>query len=572
MENKAGTDLFKGPMVRDEHMAKSRMLNFYVRGQRAKRACLRRKMDFLFCGLGDIKEKNRERLKEYFQDSKEVNAMTEVFLKVRENERWLRARCEDCADILFRPMSLGKSEISCLAVYLETTVSNLMLEESMLGHLLNQFWEMPQKDMIRCVQENGMGISDVGELTTLEDGLRALLAGNLILLIDGYNRVLKIGSKGYPGKTLGLAQSEKVLRGSNEGFSEPVKVNTALVRKRIRSTDLKVKEMFLGKRSDTLINILYMEGLAYPGLVELACQRIRQYEVDGILDSGILEQLAEENWISPFPQFQTTERPDRAAMELLNGRVVILCDNSPVALLLPTTLNSFLSVSEDRYNRFEIASFQRILRYLAMCVALMFSGIYLAVIGFHTQILPTNLLLSFAEARRGVPFPSLIEVIFMELAFELIREASVRMPGPLSGTIGIVGGLIIGDAAVGANLVSPMAVVVVALSALSSFAIPNEEFSAAFRLIKYGFILLGGILGMFGIVMGMYLFLGHLAGLVSFRIPYLMPFVGKGVKDYQTEGDSLWRAPLKDMRLRPIFARRGHRVRMRRRDSDVFGQ
>ena len=498
--------------------------------------------------------------------------MTEVFLKVRENERWLRARCEDCADILFRPMSLGKPEISCLAVYLETTVSNLMLEESMLGRLLNQFWEMPQKDIIRCVQENGMGISDVGELTTLEDGLRALLAGNLILLVDGYNRVLKIGSKGYPGKTLGLAQSEKVLRGSNEGFSEPVKVNTALVRKRIRSTDLKVKEMFLGKRSDTLINILYMEGLAYPGLVELACQRIRQYEVDGILDSGILEQLAEENWISPFPQFQTTERPDRAAMELLNGRVVILCDNSPVALLLPTTLNSFLSVSEDRYNRFEIASFQRILRYLAMCVALMFSGIYLAVIGFHTQILPTNLLLSFAEARRGVPFPSLIEVIFMELAFELIREASVRMPGPLSGTIGIVGGLIIGDAAVGANLVSPMAVVVVALSALSSFAIPNEEFSAAFRLIKYGFILLGGILGMFGIVMGMYLFLGHLAGLVSFRIPYLMPFVGKGVKDYQTEGDSLWRAPLKDMRLRPIFARRGHRVRMRRRDSDVFGQ
>ena len=420
--------------------------------------------------------------------------MTEVYLKIRENECWLKEQCAGCADILFRPMRLGDPPTACLAVYLEVTVSNMMLEESMLGRLLARMKEVPGQELIPYLDENGMGISDVGQLETLEDGLRALLAGNMILLIDGYNKILKIGSKGYPGKTLGLAQSEKVLRGSNEGFSEPVKVNTALIRKRIRSTDLKVKEMFLGARSDTLVNVLYMEGIAYPDLVELACDRIRRYEVDGVLDSGILEQLAEEEWLSPFPQFQTTERPDLAAMELLNGRIVILSDNSPVALLLPTTLNSFLGVSEDRYNRFEIASFQRMLRYLAMCMALMFSGIYLAVIGFHTQILPTNLLLSFAEARRGVPFPSLLEVLLMELAFELIREASVRMPGPLSGTIGIVGGLIIGDAAVGANLVSPMAVVVVALSALSSFAIPNEELSSAVRLLKYGFILLGGLL------------------------------------------------------------------------------
>lgn len=343
--------------------------------------------------------------------------MTEVYLKIRENECWLKGQCAGCADILFRPMRLGDPPTACLAVYLEVTVSNMMLEESMLGRLLARMKEVPGQELIPYLDENGMGISDVGQLETLEDGLRALLAGNMILLIDGYNKILKIGSKGYPGKTLGLAQSEKVLRGSNEGFSEPVKVNTALIRKRIRSTDLKVKEMFLGARSDTLVNVLYMEGIAYPDLVELACDRIRRYEVDGVLDSGILEQLAEEEWLSPFPQFQTTERPDLAAMELLNGRIVILSDNSPVALLLPTTLNSFLGVSEDRYNRFEIASFQRMLRYLAMCMALMFSGIYLAVIGFHTQILPTNLLLSFAEARRGVPFPSLLEVLLMELAF-----------------------------------------------------------------------------------------------------------------------------------------------------------
>ena len=222
-----------------------------------------------------------------------------------------------------------------------------------------------------------------------------------------------------------------------------------------------------------------------------------------------------------------------------------------------------MNVTEDRYNRFEIASFERLIRYAAMVFSFLLSGTYLAVIGFHTMILPTNLILSFAESRQGVPFPSLLEVLFMELAFELIREAGIRMPGALSGTIGIVGGLIIGDAAVSANLVSPMAVVVVALSALSSFAIPNEECTSAFRLIKYGFILLAGLLGMYGIVLGLYLLFGHLARLTSFQIPYLMPFTGKGVAGYRDERDLLVRAPMRRMRYRPIYAVRSQRIRLR---------
>lgn len=494
---------------------------------------------------------------------------TPVYGKLRENEKWFRERCAGCADIRFRPMWLGeRGQIACLAVHLEVTVSNLMLEESMLGRMINQLREIPEKELLECIRRDELGISDEEPLATLEDGMRAMLAGNLILLVDGYEKILKIGSKGYPARPVSNAESEKVLRGSNEGFCESVKINTALVRKRVRSTGLKVEEFFMGERSDTVINILYMEKIAYPEVVEELKHRLERYEIDGILDSGVLEQLAEKSWLSPFPQFQTTERPDLAAMELLDGRVAVLSDNSPVALILPATLNDFMSVSEDRYNRFEIASFQRLVRYSAMVLALMMSGIYLAVIGFHTRILPTNLLLSFAEARRGVPFPSLVEVLFMELAFELIREAGLRMPGPLSGTIGIVGGLIIGDAAVSANLVSPMAVVVVALSALSSFAIPNQEFASAFRVVKYGFILLGGLLGMFGIVTGCYLLLGHLAELTSFRIPYLMPFTGKEVPFYEDERDSLLRAPFRRLSRRPVFARRNQRVRLRRKGNE----
>lgn len=473
---------------------------------------------------------------------------------------------------MFRPIHLGdRGQVACLAVYVEAAVSNLMLEESMLGRLINRLQGMSEREVRDCLKKNEMGISDAYPVDTLEDGLRAMLAGNLILAVNGFDKILKIGSKGYPAKAVSDAESEKVLRGSNEGFCESVKVNTALIRKRLRSTGLKVEELFLGERSDTVTAILYMEELAYPQVLEQIKNALEIYEIDGILDSGVLEQLAEKNWLSPFPQFQTTERPDLAALELLEGRIVVLSDNSPVALIVPAVLNDFMRVSEDRYNRFEIASFQRMIRYAAMVLAVMLSGVYLAVIGFHTSILPTNLLLSFAEARRGVPFPSLIEVLFMELAFEMIREAGVRMPGPLSGTIGIVGGLIIGDAAVSANLVSPMAVVIVALSALSSFAVPNEEFSSAFRIIKYGFILLGGFLGMFGIVTACYLLLGHLASLTSFQIPYLMPFTGKGIEGYQGEKDALLRGPLRAMKYRPVYTRRNQRVRLRKKkeESDV---
>lgn len=486
--------------------------------------------------------------------------------KLKENETYIRRRCEGCADILIRPMQLGKGrKLSCLVVYIETAVSNMMLSESMLGRLVNRLDDVPAEQIPGMIKENALGISDVQELEDMEKAMKALLAGNAIFFFDTYDRALKISSKGYPNMGVNKAESEKVLRGSKEGFSESEKINSALIRKRIRSTNLKVEEMQLGTRSDTMVALVYMEGLVYESLLDKLRERMKAWEIDGVLDTGVLEQMTEEEWLSPFPQFESTERPDKAAMEILNGRVAILCDNSPSALLAPTTLNCFLQVSEDRYNRFEMASFQRMLRYAALLLALLISGTYLAVIGFHTQILPTRLLLSFAEARRGVPFPSLLEVLFMELAFELIREAGLRMPGPLSGTIGIVGGLIIGDAAVGANLVSPMTVVIVALSALSSFAIPDESFSVPFRLLKYGFILLGGWFGMFGIICGLYLLLGHLAGLKSFGIPYLMPYVGKGLAGYQDERNALWRAPFARLNQRPVFARREQRVRLRKK-------
>jgi spore germination protein len=396
----------------------------------------------------------------------------------------------------------------------------------------------------------------------MDEAIQAVLAGDVVLFMDGCEAALKISAKGYPD--LGVTEAdEKVLRGSREGFSDSVKTNTALVRKRLRDGRLKVEEYHIGTRSHTLVQILYMEDLVKEELLERVKERLESFEIDGILDGGMLEQLTEEPWYSPFPQYFSTERPDRAAAEILNGKVAILCDQSPQALIVPGNVASFMESSEDWNHHFWYVTFLRALRYLALAIAVLLPGLYLATIRFHTQILPTALLLSFTQAREGVPFSSVAELLILELAFELIREAGVRVPGALGNAIGIVGGLIIGDAAVSANLVSPIVVIIVALTALGSMAVPNEEFASAFRLCKYGFLFAGGYLGMYGIVLGVYLLVGHLASLQSFGMPYLMPFTKPSGS--RASGDGIFRLPFRKRKFRPLYANAGERLRLRLR-------
>ena len=497
---------------------------------------------------------------------KKLEESRKVSANLRENEKYLRSRLENCSDILIRPMRLGdKHKVDCLMIYIEVAVSNMMLDDSALGKMINHFWEISPEDIQEFVRHNSLGIADVKKLENLDESIDAMLAGNAVFFIDGYDKAMKISSKGYPSTGVMEAESEKVLRGSREGFSDSVKSNSALVRKRLRDTRLKVEEYKIGVRSHTLTQVLYMDDLVHERLLEEVKERLEEFQIDGILDSGMLEQLTEDVWYSPFPQYQTTERPDRAVQEILKGKVVILCDNSPEALILPGNFNSFMESSEDWYHRFEMASFLRILRYLAVIMATVLPGLYLAVIRFHTQILPSALILSFAEAREGVPFSSVVELIFLELAFELIREAGVRVPGSLGNAIGIVGGLVIGQAAVEANLVSPIVVMIVALTALGSMTVPNEEFAAAFRLVKYGFLILGGYLGIYGIVLGVYLVIGHLAGLISFGIPYLVPFIKKEQKG--SRGEGVLRVPLRKRVLRPLYAREEQKIRLKRKES-----
>ncbi|MCD8120141.1 MAG: spore germination protein [Lachnospiraceae bacterium] len=563
-----------------------------------------------------------------------------ISVSMNENEKILDAQFTDCADILKREMNLGEqSSRKAVLYYVETAADNMTLQDSVIGRMITCLWEMPSEEQTAYLRENALGVTDAKLLKTTEEAADGVLAGDVILLIDGLDSAVKIKAAGFPGMGVNQAVNETVIRGSNEGFTESVKSSTALVRKRIRNTDLKVQEVTVGKETKTTVAVLYMESLVRPQVLadvkerlsELTPEKNREDSPEdeensgenrkdpsedernsrenneesledernseenreesleneknseenrkeandrvrlqktgeprknnensseskkrkqaaarvGVLDSGIIEQLTEQFPLSPFPQYQTTERPDRAAIALLQGKILILSDNSPVGLLLPANFASFFHTSDDYYSRTAVVALERILRFLAAFLAVGLPGLYLSVITYHQEILPTAFLFRLAEARAGIPVPALVEVLMMELAFELLREAGVRVPGAMGNAIGIVGGLIVGDGAVSAGLVSPIIVIVVALTALASFAIPNEEMASAFRVLKYVLIVLAALFGLYGWFLGLFLILVHLSKLGSYHFPYLYPIVSAELNGDADQKDLWIRFPLR---------------------------
>lgn len=483
-----------------------------------------------------------------------------VSKSLKENMKLIDERIKDCDDIKCRKMKLGREEkVEACIYYVEVAINNLTIEETVIGKLINRLWNMEPAEQYEYIKDNALGITDVKELKDINEVIMGIMIGDGVVLIDGYDKAIKIKSKGYPMMGIGESNMEKVMRGSREGFADALKANTALVRKRIRSDKFKVKEKIIGDLSNTTVAIAYVEGVARESVINEINERLSNLNVEGLTDTGIIEQLTEESELSPFPQYQTTERPDKAAMEIINGRVALFVDNTPVALLLPTSYGNFFQTADDYYNRFQIVSFARMIRYVAAIIAMTFPAFYLAAITYHPEILPTSLVMTLQWARVNVPFPAFIEVVIMELAFELLREAGVRIPGPMGSTIGIVGGLIIGQAAVTAGVVSPIIVIVVAVTALASFAIPNDELASAFRILKYFSIVLAAFYGFFGIIVAALFVVGHLCRLKSFGFPYMMPYVASDVNKNRDLKDSIIRYPMRKMTWKSIYAKSKNR-------------
>lgn len=338
-----------------------------------------------------------------------------------------------------------------------------------------------------------------------------------------------------------------------------MRFSTALIRRRVRDTRLRVKNLKLGRRSKTDVYLIYVDDIVDREILNEVNQRLSKIDIDAIMESGMIEQLIEDDIFCLFPTIQHTERVDTAVAALYEGRIVILTDNTNLALIVPATFATFIQHSEDYYERWHIATVIRILRVFAAVLAMTLQGFYISISSFTPSMIPPDLGLFIAATREGVPIPVFLEALFLEFMLELLREAGLRLPGPIGQTIGIVGGLIIGQAAVQAGIISPIMVILVATTAIASFAIPAYNFSISLRLFKFVYILVCAALGLYGFILLSLIIIGNLVKTKSFGIPYLSPFVSFEIMDYK---DAIVRLPTRYLWSRPIFASTQQKIRM----------
>ncbi len=492
------------------------------------------------------------------------NRITAPILKdLKETIKIIDQLTKNCDDFVKRRFTIGGiNQVDIYFVYIDNMVDKTLLEEDTLRYLIHEMGDMPVSNQFDYIKEKGLRSADISEAKTMDEAMKYVFGGDTLIFVDGYDSAIRVSVRGMASRGIQKSENEVAIRGSKESFTEAFYLNRVLLRRRVKDANMKMKQFQIGTRTLTDVAMVYLDGVAEPKIIANVERKIKEYTIDGIFDSGMLEQLMENNPHSPFPEIQATERPDKAASAIVEGRIVIVVDNSPTVLIVPATLNSFFQASDDSYNRWLIATLLRIIRYIGSFLTMFLPGLYIAVVNYQPELLSPALTLSFAAARGGVPFSVLMEVIAMELAFEMLLEAGVRLPGPMGSMLGIVGGLVIGDAAVSANLVSPVVVIIVAFTAISAFTIPNEAFASSFRLIRFFSIILSAFLGLYGFILSFMFLLIHLAGLRSFGVPYLAPYVASGINSGSDGKDALVRFPIRKMTNRPSFAREDERVRL----------
>ena len=359
--------------------------------------------------------------------------------------------------------------------------------------------------------------------TTFEKIIGGVNSGNCALFVDTINNAFNIDVKGFKQRNVDTPNNEVIIDGPQEAFVENLRTNTSLLRRILNNENLTIENLSVGSISKTSVAVCYMQNIANTDLVNEVKFRINNLELDSLLSTGQLAQLIQENDKINIPSLLQTERPDKCAKFLMQGRVIILVNGNPYAIIAPAVLIDFLSSPEDSNLKVLFANFLKVLRILAYFITLLAPGIFVAVTGFHHEILPTELLFSILASRQYVPFPIIFELLLMEFSFELIRESGLRVPSPIGGTLGIVGALILGDAAVSAHLVSPILIIVVAITGLSSFAIPDFAFSFHLRVYRFIFIILGYGAGFMGIGAGLLVYINVLCSMKSFGVSFTSP-------------------------------------------------
>lgn len=455
-----------------------------------------------------------------------------------------------CADFESRELSCGgENGVKVFLCFLDGVVNSTVVSEDVIRPLTNplRFGDVTKAaQCVGLIMDGGIYCRAVRHRRTTDEVVTDIVQGSCALIFDSLESAVTFEVRSALGRSVEAPTLEKSVKGSKESFVETLRSNTALVRRKLRLPELKFIQTTVGRKSGTVVAVAYIDGVASPSTLEQILAKLDSIDIDGALSSGNIEEYISPNPSSLFPQIHFTERPDRFAMNLLEGRVGLLVDGLPIGFMLPATFIHFLKVPEDNAQHFIVASGLRLLRYLALILAVILPAVFVAVAMYHQEMIPTKLLLSMIENKQQVPFPVAVEVIGMLISFELLQEAGLRLPAPVGETVSIIGALIVGQSAVEARVISPIVVIVVAFAGIAGYTMPNQDLSAAVRVSRFGLTVAAIAAGMFGVAAGITLLIWHLCSLEGFGVAYMSPMSQGRNSSWKTA----LRIPLRHNKLR----------------------
>ncbi len=444
-----------------------------------------------------------------------LNDIEKIIEKVKKDTN-------NIGDIVYREKYIHKRKVYIL--YNEPLASSDKISDFIFRSLNRISDNKINVKNILSIIENDISNFKVKTISNYEELCFYLHRGFTIILIDGEKNGLVLETKADLSRSISTPNTENTLRGSKDAFVEDYQKNIGLIKKRIRSNDLWIEQMVIGKYTDTQVGIVYVNGVVKEDLVNLVKEQLSKIDIYGIVSSDSLKNLIENESKSVFPTIITTERPDNVSTALMEGKVAIVVDNSPYVLVLPAVLSDFFKTSEDSYGKWKNVTFTRIIKCMAFFISLILPAFYIALITYNQEMIPTELLVSFSAQREGVPFPALVEATMMLISFEILRESDLRVPGFTGSSLSIVGALILGDAAVSAGIVSPIMIIVVALTSISALPFSEPEIINGLRWYRFLFMIGASLLGIVGVVIIFIFFVIELTSLNSFGKPYLMPY------------------------------------------------
>ncbi|SMQ76055.1 spore germination protein KA [Bacillus sp. OV166] len=502
-----------------------------------------------------LKNKQKKRQDDNYRQKQDPQKPEDlpILRDYQENISRIKEEVGNSTDINVREFKIGAYKGAL--VYVDGLASVIAIADYILETVMET--EVPDVpvDIFQFMLDKTMALGSVKTIENWNQVYDSLFSGDTVIFLQGCNKAISGETKGWERRAISEPTTQLSIRGPKDSFTETLRTNTALIRRRIKSPNLRVDSMKIGAVSQSDIAIMYMKGIANEKIVGEVKERLNRIDIDSVLGSGYIEQLIEDQTWTTFPTTYHSERPDVVTSHLLEGRIAIVVDGTPFVVTVPAIFIQFFQAPDDYYSRFDISTGIRLLRILAFLIAVIGPSVYIAATTFHQEMIPTTMAIAIASQRENVPFPAFVEALIMEVTFEILREAGLRLPRAVGQAVSIVGALVIGQAAVQAGFVSPVMVIVVSITAIANFSTPVFAMAIAARLVRFVLMGLAAILGFYGIMLGIMFMSIHLCSLRSFGIPYMMPLAPFNIHNQQ---DAFVRFPIWSMKNRPMFISKGN--------------